>query len=481
MTAALVWVVYGLILVTLSRVSRGKDALLPGKVSVWVQALAYVSTYVSAVALVGFAGLCHRYGLQMMLITAGNVWLGTWFVYRFLAWPTRLMQRKSGARTPAQLLARGAGNRGLRTFWALLFGGLLIFYTSAVLKGAAFMLSGATPLSFAAALAVLTLAVAFYVAQGGLRGVLFTEAFQGAVMLGGVLVLVGAALAHLGGPAAAIKGLAALPVTAEANRGFLALSSGSKGFFVITLVMVTSVGVWAQPQLIQRHFALSSRREAARAMPLAMLALTVVVGGAYFSGALSRLILGSDGVSPDRVIPEMVRLLLPEMGRHLFTLAIVSASLSTASALIHIAAASLGADLSRKPMGRRAWSLAVVGAAIASGFLAFQSGQIVALMCTMSWTLVASAGLVPYLALLRGKGSVRTVWMSALTGLGVAVGWYLLVYAPSAQIPALVKQLGVLARIHPFFPGLLASVGGLLLGLVLEGIPSVEREESAGF
>lgn len=480
MTAALVWVAYGLILVTLSRSSRGKDALLPGKVSVWIQALAYVSTYVSAVALVGFAGLCHRYGLQMMLITAGNVWLGTWFVYRYLAWPTRLLQRKFGARTPAQLLARGAGNSGLRTFWALLFGGLLIFYTSAVLKGAAFMLTGVTPLSFAAALTVLTLAVALYVAQGGLRGVLFTEAFQGAVMLGGVLVLVGAALAYLGGPAAAMKGLAGLPATIEADRGFLALSSGSRGLFVITLVMVTSVGVWAQPQLIQRHFALSSRREAARAMPLAMLALTVVVGGAYFSGALSRLILGPEVVSPDRVIPDMVRLLLPETGRHLFTLAIVSASLSTASALIHIAAASFGADLRRNPMSRSSWSMAVVGAALASGLLAFQSGQIVALMCTMSWTLVASAGLVPYLALLLGRGGVRTTWISALTGLGVAVGWYLLVYAPSAQIPVLVEQFGVLARIHPFFPGLFASTCGLFLGLLLEGVALAGGEKSPG-
>lgn len=480
MRSALIWVVYGLILVGLSRFSRGRDALLPGRVSVGVQALAYVATYVSAVALVGFAGLCHRFGLQMLLITAGNVWLGTWFVYRFLAWPTRLLQRKTGARTPAQLLARGAENRGLRTFWALLFGGLLLFYTSAVLKGAAFMLTGATPLSFPAALAVMTLAVALYVAQGGLRGVLFTEAFQGAIMLGGVTVLVWAALSHLGGPLAALARLASLPPTPEANRGFLALAAGEKGLFVITLVMVTSVGVWAQPQLIQRHFALSSRRDAARAMPLAMLALTVVVGGAYLSGALSRLILGPDVASPDRVIPEMVRLLLPGAGRQLFTLAIVSASLSTASALIHIAAASMGADLRQKPLGPRGWSLAVVGAALASGLLAFQSGQIVALMCTMSWTLVASAALIPYLALLVGRGRVLSTWISALTGLSVAIGWYLLIYTPSAQWTFFAERVGALAGIHPFFPGLAASGAGLVLGLACESVVAVEGNEGAG-
>ena len=34
-----------------------------------------------------------RYGFDALLEAinaAGNVWLGIWFVYRFLAWPTRL-------------------------------------------------------------------------------------------------------------------------------------------------------------------------------------------------------------------------------------------------------------------------------------------------------------------------------------------------------------------------------------------------------
>ena len=74
------WIGYAALLVWLSRSGLGRHALAPGRVGVIVQAFAYVATYVSAVALVGFAGLCHRYGLQMLLIAAGNVWLGVWFV-----------------------------------------------------------------------------------------------------------------------------------------------------------------------------------------------------------------------------------------------------------------------------------------------------------------------------------------------------------------------------------------------------------------
>ena len=94
MTAfVLLWAGYALILVFIAKYSRSHDALLPGKVGVAVQALAYVATYISAVALVGFGGLCYLFGLQMLLVAAGNVWFGTWFVYRYLAWPTRLWQR----------------------------------------------------------------------------------------------------------------------------------------------------------------------------------------------------------------------------------------------------------------------------------------------------------------------------------------------------------------------------------------------------
>ncbi|MFR5879456.1 MAG: sodium:solute symporter family transporter [Cloacibacillus evryensis] len=129
------------ILVLIAKYSRSHDALLPGKVGVVVQALAYVATYISAVALVGFGGLCYLFGLQMLLVAAGNVWFGTWFVYRYLAWPTRLWQRKLDARTPAELLAKAYQIPVLQTFIGAISVVLLVVYGSAVFKGAAVMVA----------------------------------------------------------------------------------------------------------------------------------------------------------------------------------------------------------------------------------------------------------------------------------------------------------------------------------------------------
>ncbi len=460
MTTILIWSAYALVLILVARLSKGRDVLLPGKVSVLVQALAYVATYVSAVALVGFAGLCYQWGLQMVLIAAGNMWLGTWFVYRFLAWPTRLWQRKLRAKTPAKMLSNATGSPGIKVYLGLLSSILLVVYASAVFKGAAIMMAGALPVSQTVALWALVGLVAVSVSWGGLRGVLFTEALQGGIMVLGAVALLAATLRAIGGPVEGISALATLAPTAQANNGFASLSSGQGGLFILSLVMVTSVGVWAQPQLVQRHFALKSAKEARRVAPFAMLAIAVVVGGTYFSGAFSRLILGSDAGAVDGIIPLLVNRLLPEAGAQLFALAIISASLSTASALMHIVAAGFGHDVLDRELKGREWQILVALCAIASGVFATRNLQIIAIICTTSWTIIAAAILAPYLALLAigDRISRAAVWASSLGGLVSAMVWYAAAYAPTSKGILNMAAPGIMGSIHPFFVSIPVSL-----------------------
>ena len=50
-----------------------------------------------------------------------------------------------------------------------------------------------------------------------------------------------------------------------------------------------------------------------------MLALSVVVGGAYFASALSRVMLGDGITDPDTVLPILVHKLLPAGGGSSFS------------------------------------------------------------------------------------------------------------------------------------------------------------------
>lgn len=475
-TIAATWIGYGLVLLLISRWANRGNALLPGKVGVAVQAFAYMATYISAVALVGFGGLCYKYGLQMLLVAAGNVWLGTWFVYRYLAWPTRLFQRKYDAHTPAQLIARAYGSSKLQVFMGAISAVLLIAYGSAVFKGAALVIAAVLPIHINTALFFLALVVGFSVMWGGLRGVLYTEALQGIIMLVGVLAVLVALFKMIGGPVEGLRQLAELAPTAAANRGFLSLSSGEEGINILSLALVTSVGIWAQPQLIQRHFALKNSGEAMRVAPLAMLALVLVVGGMYFAGALSRLILGPDLANTDVVVPMLVQQLLPEIGRQIFALAVVSASLSTLSALLHIASGSLWKDVFRLKAtdgtaSKFSWRMTVAASVISCGIFALKSSSIIALICTTSWSLLASASLVPYLALLaRGAAFAgNRALISSVGGVVGCLGWYVIGYAQTARNLSGIVLPGFAGMVPPFVIGILCSVLFLMFPLPVKG------------
>lgn len=462
---ALIWLAYIAVFVWLARKGKGHDALTTGRVGFVIQAFAYVATYISAVALVGFGGLAYAYGLQMLLVAAGNVWLGTWMVYRFLAWPTRVCQRNLQARTPTQLLAKGHKSPLLGKALALLFAIFLGVYASAVIKGAALLLAQILPLPVWGLIWLVALLVGFAVFVGGLRGVLYTEAMQGFVMLLGICMLVWAVFGKVGGPIEGIAGLAQLAPTSKANEGFLALSGGDQGWFIISLVVVTSVAVWAQPQMIQRHFALNSARQVNKITPLAMLVLTVLVGGAYFVASLSRLFL-PEVASPDDVMPMLVKMLLPNVGLQIFVLAIVSASLSTATAIFHIAVSAIAEDLPGRKASRPMWLMGIVFCVLLSGGCAQIKGQLIALLCTTSWSIVGSTVLVAYVALVRfGKRSSLAAWASCVAGFASCMFWYLLAHKSFAVAPLMGEQA---ALIPPFFIGFAVSLLGWLGGWALD-------------
>lgn len=466
LSAASIWAAYVALFVFLARKGRGHDAALTGRVNFVVQAFAYVATYISAVALVGFGGLAHAYGLQMLLVAAGNVWLGTWAVYRFLAWPTRKWQKLLNVRSPAALVGMGHNSQLLGRALGLVFAVFLAVYASAVLKGGALLLAQVLPMPIWSLIWILALFVGACVYLGGLRGVLYTEAMQGMIMLLGILVIVGAVFIEVGGPLKGISDLAALPADSHANNGFTALSSGGPGLFILSLVTVTSIAVWAQPQMIQRHFAVSSKEQLARTTPLAMLVLTVLVGGAYFAASLSRLIM-PDVSNPDQVMPMLVQSILPSWGLHLFVLAVVSASLSTATALYHIASLAIAEDMRGKKSTRLGWSVGIALCVLVSASCAQTEGRLIAMLCTTSWSMVGAMALVPYVALVRfGKRNATAAWCAALGGFSACLLWYLCVYAPTRSAAVSIPALADFGAMPPFFVGLGVSLLGWFAGIL---------------
>ncbi len=472
-----IWVAYIAVFFFLARMGAGKDALLSGKVGFGVQSLAYVATYISAVALIGFGGLAHKYGLQMMLIALGNVLLGTLFVYYVLAWPTKQLQMRLGARTPAQLLSLGHNAPFLRKILGFIFAFFLSVYGAAVIKGAALMLTDIFPFNYATCVWFLAILVGIAVFWGGMKGVLLTEAMQGAIMLLGIGLLAYQVLSMVGGPVDGVHALAQLAPTPQANNGFTALSSGDSGYFVWSLVIVTSVAVWAQPQMIQRHFALQDKKEVKKAALLASSILLLIVGGMYFIASLSRLIL-PEMQNSDAVIPALVHMLLPGAGKQIFSLAIISASISTCTALFHIASSSLTEDIFSTKTTKKTWLAAIVFCVLVSACTAQIEGKIISLIYTISWSVIGATAFVPYLSLVLFKHAhAKAATVSAVAGAISCISFYIFVSPRTALvvldfIPASLQQL------PPFVVGLVFSVAAYVLASSCVCIEKTAKESA---
>jgi SSS family solute:Na+ symporter len=192
-----------------------------------------------------------------------------------------------------------------------------------------------------------------------------------------------------------------------------------------------------------------------------MLVLTVLVGGTYFACSLSRLIL-PEVDSPDDVVPRLVGMLLPDIGVQFFVLAIVSASLSTATALFHIAATAVAEDLPARRSTAGSWFAGVACCVLISAGCAQIKGQLIALLCATSWSLVGATALVPYLALaLFGRRHAGAACLSAAAGFSSCLAGYLCVYAPTAVITPV---FGAAGAMPPFFVGTGCSLIGWFLG-----------------
>jgi SSS family solute:Na+ symporter len=153
-------------------------------------------------------------------------------------------------------------------------------------------------------------------------------------------------------------------------------------------------------------------------------------------------------------------------------MAIVSAAFSTASAIYHIATLAVAEDLPARRSTRLSWAMGTLLCVLISASCANISGQLIAMLCTTSWSIVGSTVLTPYLALvLFNRRNARAAWCSATFGLAGCLFWYLCVSASTALMPPLFP---VLKSFPPFFAGFCLSLLGWGLGSLRagDGVPA---------
>ena len=283
------------------RTKTASDYLVAGrKAHPVVMALSYGATFISTSAIVGFGGNAGVFGLSLLWLTFLNIFLGIFIAFIFFGKRTRRIGQNLNAHTFPEFLGSRFQSRFIQKFIGLVIFIFMPLYASAVMIGVAKILESGLGMSYEFALFAFAAIVAAYVLFGGIKGVMYTDAFQGTLMLVGMTVFVIAVYGKLGGVTSAHQQLTDLSSNPAVTEQISGLQAGgfmgwtsmpalfSKNWWIVvsTIVMGVGIGVLAQPQLAVRFMTVKSDREINRAVPVGGVFILMMTGVAFVIGAL---------------------------------------------------------------------------------------------------------------------------------------------------------------------------------------------------
>ncbi|MDR1788883.1 MAG: sodium:solute symporter family protein [Opitutaceae bacterium] len=411
----------------------------------WMSAFAYGTTYFSAVLFIGYAGkLGWGFGIHTMWIVIGNTLVGTFLAWKILAARTRDMTVRLNALTMPEFLSARYGGKTLRVVAALVVFVFLVPYSASVLMGLSYMFEMTLRIPYEAALVFLALLTAVYLVMGGYFAVAVSDFFRGIIEFGGVMLMVWL-LAHrpeTGGFVEAARRLLnggpemapALAGTARLGQGIFSVNA--PGWLLLAcLVLITSFGPWALPQMVQKFYSIRRNADINRAVLIASVFALFMSFGAYFSGALAHLfydnklpaaLLSGNGTPLwDKIMPHFITTSsLPAALVLVIVLMVFSASMSSLSSLVLVSSSSIAIDFcgafgSRHDNPRATLLLLRVLCVVfvaASLFIALKQPAVIVNLMVMSWGALAGVFLAPYLYGLFWKRATRAGALAGMAG-----------------------------------------------------------------
>ncbi|MDO4442385.1 MAG: sodium:solute symporter family protein [Slackia sp.] len=406
----------------------------------WLSAFAFGTSYFSAVIFVGYAGqFGWKYGLAAAWIGIGNAILGSLLAWWVLGPRTREMTQRLQASTMPEFFGKRYASKGLRIAAAAIIFVFLIPYTASVYNGLSRLFGMAFGLPYEVCIIGMALITCVYVVIGGYMATVLNDFVQGIVMLFGIVAVIAAVLAGNGGFSEAIVSLSQIPAENSALEGAFVSMFGPDLPNLIGVIVLTSLGTWGLPQMVQKFYAIKSGPAIKQGAIISTVFAAVVAGGSYFLGGFGRLygdqVTFADGAPVyDSIIPTMLSG-LPDILVGLVIVLVLSASMSTLSSLVLTSSSTLTLDLLKdnvvKDMSEKKqliWmrGLLVVFVVISAVIALVQynsSITFIAQLMSISWGALAGAFLGPFFwGLYSKRVSKAAVWASFIVGVGLTCG-----------------------------------------------------------
>ena len=439
----------------------------------WLTAFAYGTSYFSAVVFVGYAGqFGWKYGIAATWAGIGNAIIGSLLAWVILGRRTRIMTQHLDSATMPQFFGERFSSNALKIVSSIIIFIFLIPYTASLYNGLSRLFGMAFNIDYSICIILMAVLTAIYVIAGGYMATAINDFTQGMVMLVGIVVIILAILKSKGGFLAALDGLARIQdAEVSSTPGIFASFFGPDPLNLMFVVILTSLGTWGLPQMVQKFYAINNEDSIKKGTFISTFFALIVAGGCYFLGGFGRLFSDQIDIAAngfDSVVPTMLSTLSPGLIA-LVVILVLSASMSTLSSLVIASSSTLTIDLIKdnivKDMKEKSQVLMIrvlivffiaISAIIA--LIQYKSSvTFIAQLMGVSWGALAGAFLAPFLYSLYWKGTTKISC------------WVCFIFGSVLMIVDMLGNLGVITHIlppimqSPINCGAIAMLAGLVI------------------
>ena len=461
----------------------------------WLTAFAFGTSYFSAVIFVGYAGqFGWNFGLASTWIGLGNAFIGSLLAWVILGRRTRLMTQHIESKTMPDFFEKRYGSKALKIVASVIVFIFLIPYTASLYNGLSSLFNIAFSIPYWVVIVVMAALTCVYVVFGGYMATAINDFIQGIIMLAGIIAVISAILIDNGGLNEAVRQLSMVESTypdTVGTQGAFTSFFGAQPFYLLVVVLLTSLGTWGLPQMVGKFYAIKNEDAIKKGTIISTLFAIVVAGGCYFIGGFGRLytnLLVGEGGDPskfrnfDAVVPTILST-LPDIIIAVVIILVLAASMSTLSSLVLASSSTLTLDVIMPILNKNKSADEIKGKEsqqkqliILRAFVAFfvavsaviaivkdmnPEFTFIAQMMGVSWGALAGAFLAPFLYGLYTKKVTRAAcWTSFIFGVGVEIVQLILMFTGTSV--ATIPFIGLIFT-NSLYSGVFAMVGGLIL------------------
>ena len=405
----------------------------------WLTAFAYGTSYFSAVIFVGYAGqFGWKFGIASTWIGLGNAFIGSLLAWTILGRRTRLMTQHLDSATMPEFFGKRYQSKILKIISSVIIFVFLIPYTASLYNGLSRLFAMAFDVDYSVCVIVMAVLTGIYVIAGGYMATAINDFIQGIIMLGGIVAVIAAVLNLNGGFMGSLNALANVTDTSVSDTpGIFASFFGPNPLDLLGVVLLTSLGTWGLPQMVQKFYAIKSEKAISKGTIISTVFAIIVAGGCYFLGGFGRIVdvqnvtNSSGAVIYDAIIPAMIAN-LDEWLIAVVIVLVLSASMSTLSSLVLTSSSTLTLDLIKgnivKNMSEKkqifTMRVLLVVFILISAVIAIaqysSANNFIAQLMGISWGALAGAFLAPFLyGLYSKKATKASAFVCLIFGAGI--------------------------------------------------------------